>query len=140
MERGAAPSNGEERLLLLFLEDDPRLAELVRHVLAESAPEFDVQHVGRLSTALARLVRQPFSLILTDLNLPDSDGPATVRHLQRAAPGVPLVVLSGTGDLDVAMECIREGADEFLVKGTPGFQALGRLLRLALERRHRTMR
>jgi hypothetical protein len=40
----------------------------------------------------------------------------------------------------LAMECIREGADEFLVKGTPAFQALGRLLRLALERRHRTMR
>ena len=140
MERGAAPSHDRERLLLLLLEDDPRLAELVRHVLAASAPEFDVQHVGRLSAALARLVRQPFSLILTDLNLPDSDGPATVRHLQRAAPGVPLVVLSGNGDLDVALECIREGADEFLVKGTPGFQALGRLLRLALERRHRTMR
>jgi DNA-binding NtrC family response regulator len=140
MARGSAPSNDEERLLLLLLEDDPRFAELVRHVLAESAPEFDVQHVGRLSAALARLVRQPFSLILTDLSLPDSDGPATVRHLQRAAPGVPLVVLSGNGDLGLAMECIREGADEFRVKGTPAFQALGRLLRLALERRHRTMR
>ena len=86
-----------------------------------------------------RCRRQPFCLILTDLDLPDSDGPATVRHLQRAAPGVPLIVLSGNGDLDVALECIREGADEFLVKGSPGFQALGRLLRLALERRHRTM-
>jgi len=139
MGRGAAPSN-KERLPLLLLEDDPRLAELVRHVLAESAPEFDVQHVGRLSAALARLVRQPFSLILTDLSLPDSDGPATVRHLQRAAPGVPLVVLSGNGDLGVAMECTREGANEFLVKGTAAFQDLGRLLRLALERQHRTMR
>ena len=140
MERGAAPTNDEERLLLLLLEDDPRLAELVRLVLAESAPEFDVQSVGRLSAALARLVRQPFSLILTDLDLPDSDGPATVRHLQRAAPGVPLIVLSGNGDPEVAMECTQAGADEFLIKGTPGFQALGRLLRLALERRQRTMR
>jgi len=38
------------------------------------------------------------------------------------------------------MECTREGANEFLVKGTAAFQDLGRLLRLALERRHRTMR
>jgi DNA-binding NtrC family response regulator len=140
MERGGARTNDEERLLLLLLEDDPRFAELVRHVLAESAPEFDVQHVGRLSAALACLVRQPFSLILTDLNLPDSEGPATVRHLRRASPHAPLVVISGDTNLDVAMECVREGADEFLVKGTPGFQSLGRLLRLALERRHRTMR
>jgi PleD family two-component response regulator len=134
---GEAAEPNELRLLLL--EDDPRLAELVRHVLADSAPEFDVEHVGRLSTALARLVRQPFSLIVTDLDLPDSRGPATVRHLQRAAPNMPLVVLSGEGELDVALECIREGADEFLVKGTLGFQALGRLIRLALERRNRLM-
>ncbi len=126
--------NDEERLLLL--EDDPRLAELVRHVLADSAPEFNVEHVGRLSTALARLVRQRFSLIVTDLDLPDSHGPATVRHLQRAAPNLPLVVLSGQGDRNVAQECIRDGADEFLVKGTPGFQALGQLTRLALKRRN----
>jgi DNA-binding NarL/FixJ family response regulator len=124
---------------LLLLEDDARFAELVRHVLADSAPEYEVDHVSRLSTALARLARQTFSLILTDLDVPDSHGSATVRHLQRAAPNVPLVVLSGDGDIEVALECIREGADEFLVKGTLGFQALGRLLRLALERRQRLM-
>jgi len=138
--RGTAPTEDGGRLRLLLVEDDPPHAELVRHVLAETAPEFDVQHADRLSTALARLVREPYSLILTDLNLADSYGPATVRHLHRAAPDVPLVVLSGNGDLDAAVECIREGADEFLVKGTPGFQALARLIRIALERRHRTMR
>ena len=128
-----------DRMCLLLLEDDPRFAELVLHLLAEAAPEFEVEHVGRLSTALARLARQSFDLIVTDLDLPDSNGPATIRHLQRAAPNVPLVVLSGDGDLQVALECIREGADEFLVKGTLGFQALSRLIRLALERRQRMM-
>lgn len=135
---GDTPGKGPGPRLLL-LEDDQRFAELVRHVLADSAPEFEVEHVGRLTTALARLARQHFSLILTDLDLPDSNGPATVRFLQRAAPNVPLVVLSGDGDLEVALECIREGADEFLVKGTLGFQALSRLIRLALERRQRMM-
>jgi DNA-binding response OmpR family regulator len=135
---GDDPTEGPG-LRLLLLEDDQRFAELVRHVLADDAPEFEVEHVGRVSTALARLARQPFSLIVTDLDLPDSQGPGTIRHLQRAAPNVPLVVLSGDGDLQVALECIREGADEFLVKGTLGFQALGRLIRLALERRQRLM-
>ncbi len=134
-----ADPTDESGLRLLLLEDEQRFAELVRHVLAESAPEFTVEHVGRLSTALARLARQSFDLIVTDLDLPDSNGPATIRHLQRAAPNVPLVVLSGDGDLQVALECIREGADEFLVKGTLGFQALSRLIRLALERRQRMM-
>lgn len=122
---------------LLLLEDDVRLAELVRHVLADSTPEFEVEPVGRLDTALATLLRERFDLILTDLDLPDSNGPDTVRHLQRVAPDVPLVVLSGEGEIDVARECIREGADEFLVKGTPGIQGLGRLIHLALERSRR---
>jgi PleD family two-component response regulator len=126
-----------EQKTLLLLEDDPRFAELVRHVLVDTAPEFEVEHVGRLSTALARLVRQPISLIISDLDLPDSRGPATVRHLQRGAPNVPVIVLSGEPDVEVALECIREGADEFLVKGTLGLQSLGRLIRLALERRRR---
>lgn len=126
-----------EQTSLLLLEDDPRFAELVRHVLADSAPEFEVEHVVRLSTAMARLVRQPISLIITDLDLPDSNGSATVRHLQRAAPNVPVIVLSGEADVEVALECIREGADDFLVKGTLGFQSLSRLVRLALERRKR---
>jgi PleD family two-component response regulator len=130
-------SRKPEQMCLLLLEDDQRFAELVRHVLADAAPEFEVEHVTRLSTAMARLVRQPISLIITDLDLPDSRGPATVRHLQRAAPNVPVVVLSGEADVEVALECIRDGADDFLVKGTLGYQALGRLVRLALERRRR---
>lgn len=130
------PMTGEQ-LYLLLLEDDSRFAELVRHVLADAAPEFEVEHVTRLSTAMARLVRRQISLVITDLDLPDSRGAATVRHLQRAAPNVPVIVLSGEADVEVALECIREGADEFLVKGTLGFQALSRLIRLALERRHR---
>ena len=123
----------------LLLEDDPGFAEFVRHVLADAAPEFEVDHVARLSTAMARLARQPISLIITDLDLPDSRGAATVRHLQRAAPTLPVIVLSGEADVEVALECIREGADEFLVKGTLGFQGLSRLIRLALERRQRMM-
>src|SRR5688572_33082900 len=91
-----------EQKVLLLLEDDPRFAELVRHVLAETAPEIEVEHVVRLSTAMARLVRQPISLIITDLDLPDSRGAATVRHLQRAAPNVPVIVLSGEADVEVA--------------------------------------
>jgi PleD family two-component response regulator len=124
-------------ICILLLEDDQRFAELVRHVLADAVPATEVEHVTRLSTAMARLVRQPISLIITDLDLPDSHGPATVRHLQRAAPNVPVIVLSGEAGVEVALECFREGADEFLVKGTLGFQSLERLIRLALERRQR---
>lgn len=125
------------RIRLLLVEDDTRFAELVQAVLAETGPEFEIVHARQLSTALACLVRQRIGLILTDLHLPDSQGAATVRYLVRAAPNVPVVVLSGNDDIDLALEAIHEGADEFLVKGRLDAGSLVRLLRLASERRRR---
>lgn len=120
---------------LLFIEDDTRFADLVRYVLSESNPAFEVNHVRRLSSALACLVRQPIDVILTDLRLPDSDGPVTVRYLRRAARGLPVIVLSSNADPEVALQSISEGADEYVVKGTLGLNALGRLIQLAVNRR-----
>ena len=128
---------GRDRPQILLVEDDYRFAELVERILADGAPEFEIIHVSRLSAALARLVRHPIRLILTDLRLPDSRGAATVRHLTRAAPNLPLVVLSGNTELEVALECIRDGAEEFVVKRALDAESLVRLIRITLERRQR---
>ncbi|MGH9037852.1 MAG: response regulator [Acidimicrobiia bacterium] len=124
-----------QRIRLLFVEDDNRFAELVRYVLSESSPTFEIKHVHRLSSALACLVRQPIDAILTDLQLSDSQGPATVRYLRRAAGGLPVIVLSSNADPEVALESISAGADEYVVKGNLGLNALGRLIMLAIDRR-----
>jgi PleD family two-component response regulator len=131
---GTEPADGQPTRLL-FVEDDTRFADLVRYVLSESNPAFEVNHVQRLSSALACLVRQPIDVILTDLQLPDSQGPTTVRYLRRAARGLPVIVLSSNADPEVALQSISEGADEYVVKGTLGLNALGRLIQLAVDRR-----
>jgi DNA-binding response OmpR family regulator len=130
----AGPSEARP-VRLLLVEDDARFADLVRYVLSEANPAFEVNHVRRLSSALACLVRQPIDVILTDLQLPDSSGSATVRYLRRAAHDTPLVVLSSNTDPEVALQSISEGADEYVVKGTLGLNALGSLILLALDRR-----
>lgn len=133
--RGGDDGPGPVRVLLV--EDDAAFADLVRAMLGVAAPEFEVEHAGRLSSALARLVRDRYDVVVTDLNLPDSTGSETVRHLQRAAHQVPLVVLSGIGDIDVALDAIHEGADDFVVKGALDADTVARLVRVALERRRR---
>jgi CheY-like chemotaxis protein len=120
---------------LLLVEDDPRFADLVRYVLSESDPAIEVNHVRRLSSALATLVRQPVDVIVTDLQLPDSAGAATVQYLRRAARALPLIVLSSNADPPTALQCISAGADEYVVKGTLGVNALGRLIMVAIDRR-----
>lgn len=127
------------RKTLLVVEDDSRLAELVRYMLGEDLPDFDVEVASRLSSALAALVRHDVAGIISDLNLPDSTGADTVRHLRRAAPNAPLIVMTSESDFDLALRCVEEGADEFVVKGTIGLHAVGHVIRLALER-HRRLR
>jgi CheY-like chemotaxis protein len=110
-------ANVSSRIRVLLVEDDPLFANLVISILQEASAAFQVEFVPRLSTALARIARDRISLILADLQLPDSSGPMTVRFLRGAAPTVPIIVLSGIDDVDVALEAVREGADEYVVKG-----------------------
>ena len=122
---------------VLLVEDDPLFANLVVSILQEAPADFRVEYVPRLSTALARIARDPISLILADLQLPDSSGPITVRFLRGAAPAVPIIVLSGIDDVEVALEAVREGADEYVVKGRFSVESLVWLVRLVLERHRR---
>lgn len=130
-------TEGGSPVRVLLVEDDSLFANLVASILREASPNFQVEYAPRLSTALARIARDRISLILTDLQLPDSSGPTTVRFLRGAAPAVPIIVLSGVDDVDVALEAVREGADEYVVKGRFSVDSLVWLIRLVLERHRR---
>src|SRR2546423_2991813 len=73
------------RIRVLLVEDDPLFANLVISILQEASADFLVEFVPRLSPALASIARDRISLILADLQLPDSSGPITVRLLRGAA-------------------------------------------------------
>jgi two-component system, cell cycle response regulator len=134
---GPERTDRSQPVRVLLVEDDPLFANLVASILQEASPEFEIEYAPRLSTALARIARDRISLILADLQLPDSEGPMTVRFLRGAAPAVPIVVLSGIDDVDVALEAVREGADEYVVKGRFSVASLVWLVRLVLERHRR---
>lgn len=123
---------------VLLVEDDPLFADLVRSALAESvAADFEIESAPKVTTALAWLVRERTDLILSDLNLPDSKGAGTVRLLRRAAPNVPIIALSGNDDLGIALEAVREGAEEYVAKGAFSVRSLVWLVLLVLERHRR---
>jgi len=139
LDRGGPhdPGADDAKIRVLIVEDDPLFTNLVTGILSEAPEDFEVVSVSRLSSALARLVRDGIGLVVTDLNLPDSSGAATVRFLRRAAPDIPIIVLSGVDDVQVALEAIREGADEYVVKGRFSVDSLVWLVRLVLERHRR---
>jgi two-component system sensor histidine kinase UhpB len=94
-----------------------------------------VEWVDRLSVGLARLAEEGIDVLLLDLGLPDSDGLAALERVRVVAPGVPIVVLSGAGDEQFAVEAVQAGAQDYLLKTYSCRQVLTRSLRYAIERK-----
>ena len=83
-----------------------------------------------------RLISGPVRLIYRiDLGLPDAQGLEAIRRTHAAAPGVPLVVLTGLDDESVAVQALQEGAQDYLIKGQIETRGLMRALRYAIERK-----
>jgi DNA-binding response OmpR family regulator len=128
------------KLRILIVEDNPADADLIREMLPQTdSLHFQAESVHRLSGALARLERRDIDLVLLDLGLPDSQGLPTFHALRRAVPDIPVIVLSGNDDQELAISAVRDGAQDYLVKGRFGGDLLVRAARYALEREHLIM-
>ncbi|MBI3861175.1 MAG: response regulator [Planctomycetia bacterium] len=120
---------------LLLIEDSPDDALLIQELLADARQtEFEVHHADWLRLALERLAQGELDAVLLDLQLPDSRGLDTFRSVQKAAPGLPVVVLSGFEDETTALTAVQEGAQDYLVKGHVSTPVLERTVRYAIER------
>jgi signal transduction histidine kinase len=119
---------------VLLIEDNPGDADLIRLRLVESKSDVDVACVDRLSEGLEQISQDPPAVVLLDLNLPDSRGAATFRNVLNKAPGVPVVVLSGQDDEELAVRAVHHGVQDYLVKGSFDSKQLGRAIRYAMER------
>jgi signal transduction histidine kinase len=119
---------------VLLIEDNPGDADLVRLRLIECESPVRVSCVSRLSDGLASLAMETPSVVLLDLNLPDSRGADTFRKVLEHAPNVPVVVLSGQDDEVLAMKAVHQGVQDYLVKGNISSKHLERSIRYAVER------
>jgi serine phosphatase RsbU (regulator of sigma subunit) len=123
---------------VLLIEDNRGDARLIAEYLAEvEGLSFHLESVDRFGAGLERLARGGIDVVLLDLSLPDSRGLDTFVRLQAAAPGVPVVVLTGFNDEVLAVKAVQEGAEDYLVKGYVNSNLLARSLRYAIERTRR---
>ncbi len=130
----------EKVLQVLLVEDNAGDARLLREMFSRERPgTFEVTHVVRMSQALAVLAKGGVDVVLLDMGLPDEHGIDSVRRARAAAPGVPLIVLTGLDDEALAAEAMKEGAQDYLIKGQIENRALPRALRHAIERHRMQM-
>lgn len=120
---------------ILVLEDSPTDAFFLQHALEKDPFNlFSVTLAERLVRGLHLLKQQTFDVLLLDLGLPDSQGLATFNTIHQAAPALPIVIFSGNMDEQNAIEAVRAGAQDYLVKDANGFELAGRAIRYAIER------
>lgn len=118
---------------VLLVEDSHIFAEALRSMLLDAQAEVALSHVLSLQAMHAFRDRAP-DVILLDLMLPDAEGVDTVRGAQAALPRVPIVVLTADRDNERALEILRGGAQDYLVKGAFDADTLIRSMRYAVER------
>jgi len=121
---------------VLLVEDNDVDVAMVRAMLGETdGRNCHVTSVGRLADARAHLIAAGADCVLLDLSLPDAEGLETVEVVLATAPEVPIVVLSGLQDDRVTMAALKEGAQDYLVKGQLNGELLWRAIRYAVERK-----
>jgi CheY-like chemotaxis protein len=128
-----------DKTKILLVEDDPEDVLLVRQALEPRGdePAAEIETAATVAAALARLQQpgaEPYQAVLLDLSLPDSRGIGTFLMVRAARPDVPIVVLTGMTDQELALEAVRLGAQDYLVKGELEPRLLRRSVAYAIER------
>lgn len=125
-------------LKVLLVESDDASSERLQSFLRTDGGGFDVERVTELSEALAHLSRGGTDVAILNLELPDSQGLVSFERMWAFAPTVPVVVVTGEEDEDLALASVQGGAQDFLVHPHITPAVLARSLRYAVER-HRLL-
>jgi PAS domain S-box-containing protein len=124
-----------QALKVLLVEDNQGDVLLLRTALdADQLSTFELTTVDLLEDGLRQLQQTHFDIALVDLGLPDSLGLQTFERVHRASPEMPVVVFSGNEDEEQAVDAVRLGAQDYLVKSLSGFDMAARTIRYAIER------
>src|SRR5580704_14674700 len=103
-----------EMRTLLLIDNNSVHAEVFQEtVLNANDGPFQAEWVKTLSQGMERLREKTIWAMFVNLSLPDSQGLNTLDKLQQAAPGIPILVLSGIDDDDIALEALRRGAKDY---------------------------
>lgn len=121
---------------VLAVDDDPVFGRIIRHHL-ERYPDrtFDLTVKTSIQEALAILAERPsFDIILTDYNFPDGNGLEFCLQLDRQQNTIPIIFLTGTRDVDLAIDAMRLGVEDFIIKEDLGETQLPKAIITVLDR------
>jgi PAS domain S-box-containing protein len=126
----------KKSMKILLIEDNPGDARLLREMFFDQVSFLiQVTHVESIREAEKHIAKQTIDVIVLDLGLPDAHGLEALRRAHLAGPYIPSVVLTGLDDEALAVQALKEGAQDYLIKGQIETHSLMRALRYAIERK-----
>jgi len=121
---------------IILIEDNIGDADLIKEYLNENLSfNHKIEHVENLSAAFLILEKENFDIILLDLCLPKSKGIETFESIYTKHQNIPYIILSGLNENNIAIECVKKGAQDYLIKGKFNNNILSRSISYAIERK-----
>src|SRR5882762_1340394 len=125
----------DNHINILLIEDNPGDTRMIRELFAEAKGISPcLLCADRLSSGIQQLRDGGVDVVLLDLSLPDSQGFDTFSKLRAHSKGLPVILLTGLEDEELGMRAVREGAQDYMVKGAVTSLSLARAVRFAVER------
>jgi PAS domain S-box-containing protein len=121
---------------ILLIEDNLGDAGLIEEMLEEFADfPYELKNVKTLQEGLSLLEERPFDIIMTDLRLPDSDGINTFLDIHAKTSRIPIIILTALYNEKIGIDAVKEGAQDYLVKGQVDGRLLKRSIQYSIERK-----
>jgi two-component system sensor histidine kinase UhpB len=123
----------DKKLDIVIIEDVPRDAAAMEAELRSEGIDFDARRLETRAQFLAALREAPPDIVLSDFTLPDFNALDALHTLQETRPEIPFILVTGTRSEEVAVECIKEGADDYILKAS--LKRLGSSVRNVLRKK-----
>lgn len=125
-----------DNINVLLIEDNPAHARLIKEMLKEArSAVYALQVFDRLAAGKKALLSNTANIVLLDLNLPDSEGLETLTQIHAADPNIVVIILTSLNDEEMAVEALRKGAQDYLVKDQLNADLLLRSIQYSIERK-----
>jgi len=106
----------DRKICILHLEDDPFDSELIENEIRNGKVDFDYHRVETRESFIEAVKNNKYDLILADYRLPAFDGGEALGIAQNICPDLPFIVISGTLGDDIAVEMVKKGATDYVLK------------------------
>lgn len=120
---------------ILIIEDEAAIRRVLVKILTEENKEYQVEEAEDGVVGMEKLKDTDYDLVLCDIKMPKMDGIEVLEATKKIKPEIPIVMISGHGDLDTAVNTMRMGAFDYISK-PPDLNRLLNTVRNALDRKN----